>query len=90
VPHSSDDDDRSYRTREEVEMWKKKDPIARFQQHLMDEGLLDDRKVAEYEARAKDEVERAQAAAEAAPDPAPEEALADVYAPAEWMIGVPR
>jgi 2-oxoisovalerate dehydrogenase E1 component alpha subunit len=90
VPHSSDDDDRSYRTREEVEMWKKKDPIARFQQHLMDEGLLDDHKVAEYEARAKEEVERAQAAAEAAPEPAPEEALADVYAPAEWMIGVPR
>jgi 2-oxoisovalerate dehydrogenase E1 component alpha subunit len=90
VPHSSDDDDRSYRTREEVEMWKKKDPIARFQQHLVEEGLLDDQTVADYEARAKDEVERAQAAAEAAPDPDPEEALADVYAPAEWMIGVPR
>jgi 2-oxoisovalerate dehydrogenase E1 component alpha subunit len=90
VPHSSDDDDRSYRSRDEVEMWKKKDPIARFQQYLRDEGLLDDGKVADYEARAKEEVERAQAAAEAAPDPAPEEALADVYAPAEWMIGVPR
>ncbi len=30
VPHSSDDDDRSYRSREEVEAWKQKGPINRF------------------------------------------------------------
>jgi len=30
VPHSSDDDDRSYRSREEVEEWKIKGPINRF------------------------------------------------------------
>src|SRR5215207_5941636 len=34
TPHSSDDDDRVYRSREEVEAWKKKDPIASFQKHL--------------------------------------------------------
>ena len=30
VPHSSDDDDRSYRTRDEVEQWKKRDPILQL------------------------------------------------------------
>ena len=29
LAHTSDDDDRTYRTREEVEAWRKKDPIDR-------------------------------------------------------------
>jgi 2-oxoisovalerate dehydrogenase E1 component alpha subunit len=80
VPHSSDDDDRSYRSREEVEAWKKKDPILRFQRFLMDETILTQADLDMYEARAKDIVDRARAAAEAAPDLAPEAALGDVYA----------
>lgn len=83
VPHSSDDDDRSYRTREEVEAWKKKDPVMRFRRHLEDIGLLTPEKVEEYEVRARAEVDKAQANAEAAPYPAPEEALGAVYAPQE-------
>ncbi|MCK9911011.1 thiamine pyrophosphate-dependent enzyme, partial [Microbacteriaceae bacterium K1510] len=34
VPHSSDDDDRTYRSREEVEEAKKKDPILLFAAYL--------------------------------------------------------
>ncbi len=34
VPHSSDDDDRSYRSREEVESWKQKGPIHNFRSYL--------------------------------------------------------
>ncbi len=83
VPHSSDDDDRSYRSRDEVEAWKRKDPIVRFQRYLTDEGLLDPAKIDAYEARARAEVDRAQADAEAAPLPAAEDALGDVYAPVE-------
>jgi len=81
VPHSSDDDDRSYRSREEVEAWKKKDPILRFQKFLMDETILTQAALDAYEARAKAAVDQAQAAAESAPDPAPEDALGAVYAP---------
>jgi 2-oxoisovalerate dehydrogenase E1 component alpha subunit len=40
-PHTSDDDDRSYRTREEVEEAKQKDPIAVFAETLKDRGILD-------------------------------------------------
>ena len=82
VPHSSDDDDRSYRSREEVEAWKKKDPILRFQKFLTEETILTQTLLDEYEARAKAEVDAAQAAAEAAPDPAPEDALGAIYAAA--------
>jgi 2-oxoisovalerate dehydrogenase E1 component alpha subunit len=80
VPHSSDDDDRSYRTREEVEAWKKKDPILRYRDYLMAEGILTQPVLDEYEIRARREVDEAQARADAAPSPAGEEALGDVYA----------
>lgn len=83
VPHSSDDDDRSYRTREEVEEWKQKGPLVRFQRSLMDEGLLPQSLLDEYEARARSMIDDAQRTAEAAPYPAPEDALGDVYAPLE-------
>ncbi|MFN8449202.1 MAG: thiamine pyrophosphate-dependent dehydrogenase E1 component subunit alpha [Anaerolineae bacterium] len=83
VPHSSDDDDRSYRSREEVEEWKRKGPINRFRQYLEDEGILTPEIVEDYDTRARAEVDHAQANAEAAPSPEPEAALGDVYAPAE-------
>ena len=38
TPHSSDDDDRSYRSRDEVEMWKKRDPILRGGEGLAHPG----------------------------------------------------
>jgi 2-oxoisovalerate dehydrogenase E1 component alpha subunit len=83
VPHSSDDDDRSYRTREEVEAWKARDPITRFQSYLLEKGLLTEGGIEEYEARIKQEVDEAQALAEAAPYPPPEFGVGDVFAPLE-------
>jgi 2-oxoisovalerate dehydrogenase E1 component alpha subunit len=83
VPHSSDDDDRSYRTREEVDEWKKKDPIQRFQKVLLEEGILTQELIQQYETSARAEVDTAQAAAEAAPLPEPEDAEGAIYAPAE-------
>jgi len=80
VPHSSDDDDRSYRTREEVEEWKRKDPILRFQKYLTEESILNPVKIAEYEEKARAEVDRAQAAAEAAPEAGTDDLMSDVYA----------
>ena len=81
VPHSSDDDDRSYRSREEVEEWKRRDPVLRFQKTLLERGVLSQMKIEEYEARAKEEVDEALEFAEAMPYPRGEEALAPVYAP---------
>jgi len=83
TPHSSDDDDRTYRGREEVEEWKERDPITRFTVYLTDKGLLTGSLVEEYEARARSEVDQAQAFAEAAPYPDPENALERVFAPPE-------
>jgi 2-oxoisovalerate dehydrogenase E1 component alpha subunit len=83
VPHSSDDDDRSYRTRDEVEQWKKKDPISRFQNVLLERGALNQAGINELEAKAKSVVDAAQRIAEDAPYPEVEPNLdpRSVYAP---------
>lgn len=83
VPHSSDDDDRRYRTRQEVEEWLKKDPIDRFRKYLTDEGVLTEPKVQEIDARVDAEIKAAIATAEQAPDPEAEDALRHVYAEPE-------
>lgn len=83
VPHSSDDDDRSYRSREEVAEWKKKDPLSQYQNYLQQEGILNQTRIDDYEARAQEDVNTAQRFAEESPDPAPQDAIADVYAPQE-------
>ncbi len=79
VPHSSDDDDRRYRTREEVEKWAKRDPVAAFAAQLDDMGVLEEPGRIEIEKRVDREVEDAIEQAEAAPLPDPESALDHVF-----------
>ena len=78
--HSSDDDDRRYRERGEIEEWRRKDPIARFEKYLEEAGLLDEEKKEEPSRRIKAEIDEAVEHAENAPYADPEEALERVYA----------
>jgi 2-oxoisovalerate dehydrogenase E1 component alpha subunit len=78
--HSSDDDDRLYREREEIEEWRQKDPIVRFEKYMMENGLLDEERREEISAEIKAEVAEASEYAEQAPFADPEEALERVYA----------
>ena len=80
TPHSSDDDDRSYRSREEVEEHKKLDPLLVARTNLEKAGLLNARKSEELETKAKTMIDEAVQYAEAAPYPAPEEGAYPVYA----------
>ncbi|MCP1125080.1 MULTISPECIES: 3-methyl-2-oxobutanoate dehydrogenase subunit alpha [Bacillus] len=78
--HSSDDDDRVYRDREEVEEAKKKDPIYTFANYLKEVGILTE----ESEKQMLDDVmhivNEATEYAENAPYADPESALKHVYA----------
>ncbi|MBL4965591.1 3-methyl-2-oxobutanoate dehydrogenase subunit alpha [Bacillus halotolerans] len=80
TPHSSDDDDSSYRGREEVEEAKKSDPLFTYQAYLKEIGLLTE----EIEQTMLDEImaiiNEATDEAENAPYAAPESALDYVYA----------
>jgi pyruvate dehydrogenase E1 component alpha subunit len=57
--HTTADDPKRYRKDEEVEGWKKKDPIQRFQKYLKNKGLLSEEKIEELEAQVKEEIQKA-------------------------------
>lgn len=76
--HTSDDDDRLYRSREEVEQWKRRDPVTAIRQYLIEQRLL-----TESEERSIDKEitsHLAEAVAEAEGAPRPDEPFARVYA----------
>jgi pyruvate dehydrogenase E1 component alpha subunit len=57
--HTTADDPKRYRTEEEVEQWKKRDPITRFQNYLMDKGVLSEDKIAGLDAEVVEEIQSA-------------------------------
>jgi 2-oxoisovalerate dehydrogenase E1 component alpha subunit len=79
-PHTSDDDDRTYRTREEVEEAKAKDPLLVFAEYLKQAGLIDDEGVESLRTELKEEVDKAVDEAWKAADPEPETATRHVFA----------
>lgn len=82
LPHSSSDDHRKYRSPEELELDKQRDPILRFKNLLIDKGVLTELAFKELEKEVHDRVEEAAAWAETAPDPKPETALLHVFSDA--------
>ena len=77
--HSSDDDDLTYRTKEEIETAKKEDGLLRFKKYLSDQNILTTELEEEMEAKIKHEIDQATMAAEKAPYPAPETLFDGVY-----------
>ncbi|OIJ20329.1 2-oxoisovalerate dehydrogenase [Anaerobacillus alkalidiazotrophicus] len=83
TPHSSDDDDLVYRSREEVEEAKKKDAIITFKLYLKKLNILTDEKEVELNERITNLVNDATEYAENAPYALAEDALKYVYAEEE-------
>ncbi|WP_018931646.1 thiamine pyrophosphate-dependent dehydrogenase E1 component subunit alpha [Gracilibacillus lacisalsi] len=67
TPHSSDDDDMTYRTKDEVTNEKSKDGIVRFQNFLFEKGYLTETINDDLEAEIKKEINDATEYAENAP-----------------------
>jgi 2-oxoisovalerate dehydrogenase E1 component alpha subunit len=80
TPHSSDDNDRTYRPANELKELRGQDPIARFREWLLAEGALDDVRENELRQRIAHEVDDATTFAEQAPLPDPGTLLRHVYA----------
>ena len=76
--HTSDDDDKLYRTREEVEQWRRKDPIPGMRHYLVEHRLLDSADERRIDEEAAAQVTAAADQAESAPDPT--DAMSHVYA----------
>ena len=69
LPHTSDDDDTRYRSPEELEQARKRDPLLILSGQLRDSGLLSDELDAEFRADARRIVNEATDIVEAAPYP---------------------
>jgi 2-oxoisovalerate dehydrogenase E1 component alpha subunit len=70
-PHTSDDDDRSYRSREEVEEAKHKDPLVVFGAYLRERGIADDAALEALREEIRTDVDRQIDEAWSSPDPDP-------------------
>ena len=68
-----------YRTKEEVDREKLRDPIALFTDRCLKEGVLTEADVKNIEKAVNDLADEAVAFAEASPEPPPEELFTDVY-----------
>ncbi|WRQ87720.1 pyruvate dehydrogenase (acetyl-transferring) E1 component subunit alpha [Actomonas aquatica] len=78
--HSVADPDKTYRTRDEIDEYRKnKDPIAVFQRELSDEGVLNEDLIKEIDTAAREEAEKAATFAEESPFPTPADIQRDVY-----------
>jgi len=69
-----------YRTKEEVEEQKKRDPIAQLAERLKVDGVMDQQALEALDAEVHAEVEASLRFAEESPDPSPDQLTADVLA----------
>ncbi|MFO0756568.1 MAG: thiamine pyrophosphate-dependent dehydrogenase E1 component subunit alpha [Byssovorax sp.] len=84
--HSTSDDPSRYRAQAEVEMWMKRDPLARLRGHLVHRGLIDDDADATLEQELNAEIAAAVTEVEALGPPARETLFDDVYAELPWHL----
>ncbi|MDQ6824122.1 MAG: thiamine pyrophosphate-dependent dehydrogenase E1 component subunit alpha [Candidatus Eremiobacteraeota bacterium] len=80
MSHTSDDNQLTYRTNEEIDALKAKDPLPRFETWLKDRGLIDDDALAELKQKSEAEVESATDWAEEQAPPTEADLYTHVYA----------
>jgi acetoin:2,6-dichlorophenolindophenol oxidoreductase subunit alpha len=79
TPHSTAGDREFSRTKEELELWKSKDPVARLAKVILEKNHASDRVLNEMDETIKSEVQDAIQFAESAPPPPLEAAFDNVY-----------
>lgn len=72
-------DPQVYRTREEIEVWKKRCPILRFRKYLLENNLSCEAELAAIDQAADEAVEQAAQFAIESPEPDPAQVMADVF-----------
>ena len=77
--HSKSDQE-LYRTKDEIEAWKKKDPVRRFRERLVTEGVITDEEAGSIEDEADRTITEAVEFARSSPEPDVDTILEGVYA----------
>jgi len=76
-----------YRTKEEVQQWRERDPIQLYRKVLAEAGLIDDAQFDERDRRAIEIVDEAVAFADASPEPALESLYDNIYVLGDQVQG---
>ncbi len=84
--HSTSDDPKAYRKEDEVDHWRKKDPLVRLRKYLDHAGLWTDAKEAELEAKVDAELKAAIKGAEETAPPDLATMFDDVYGKRPWHL----
>ena len=79
-PHGAADFLERYRTKEEINEWRQRDPIGLLEQRLLEAGAATDDQIADIRQEARSVVDDAVKFAEESPEPALDELYTDVYA----------
>ena len=80
LSHTTDDDERTYRTREEVAEQRVNDPVPRFEKRLIDEGVLTAEQIETMRKETAARVNATTDAIEQEPAPDPKTLYTEVYA----------
>jgi 2-oxoisovalerate dehydrogenase E1 component alpha subunit len=80
LSHTTDDDDRTYRSREEVDAQRELDPVPRFERRLVDAGLASEDEIAALRSEVTAAVNATTDRIESEPAPAEAELYDAVYA----------
>ena len=75
-----------YRTREEIDEWRARDPIDRYRKWLLEQNICQESELTAIEGRVLEEVEQAAAAAMDDPMPSLDTLLTDVWMTEAWEV----
>jgi pyruvate dehydrogenase E1 component alpha subunit len=78
--HSKSDRNR-YRTKEEIEEWKDRDPILKFRKYCAENELLSEKEAEKIKEQGYEDIESARVFAESSPEPTVDTLEEGVYAP---------
>lgn len=78
--HHVGDPGTSYRTRDEVEEWKQRDPILRLRTAILEENVLSESELEAIDTKVTEELQQAIQFAKDSPSPLPKDALDDLFA----------
>jgi len=84
--HSTSDDPRLYRSEEEVESWRKADPLLKLRKHLVWRNAWSDELESEWQLGCDTEVKDCVRRAEEKPAPELRDLFRDVYAEQPWHL----
>lgn len=87
APHGAGDFFEKYRTKEEVNQWRERDPIGLLEKKLLESDALDEERLEEIKGEAKETIDEAVRFADESEQPDMEELYTDVYAGEDEYMG---